>query len=964
MTRFAVLGPLVVTATDGDDVTPPGDLQRRLLSFLLLRRGSVVSVDRLVDAVWPLDTPPGPAALHSHVSRLRKRVPGLGIEFSGGGYRLDVAAADIDAVRFESAVSEAAGLGRDDPESALARLDEALAWWRGQPYAELAEDDDGFIEIERLTEIRTRAMEERLAALVALGRASEAVADLEALVARAPLRERPRRLLMDALSESGRRAEALRVYDAYRLVLAEELGVSPSPEIRGRHDELLALDDVVVEPSASPTRPALAVPPRPISTLFGRDDELDALAERFASARLVTLIGPGGVGKTRLAVETAHRLGAGFVDGIAFCDLTRIAEGAGEEDVGAAVCATLRIEPRAGVMAADRIAEVFRTDRFLLVLDNCEHVLDGAAELVERVLGTTEHLCVLATSRERLAVDGELLCPVSPLPCDQARGLAAARALFLDRAAAVGMTSLPDDDAVAELCRRLDGLPLAIELAAARLHSLTLEEISAGLEESMAVLSGGRRTVTRHRSLDAAIDWSYRLLDDELRDVLAAAAGFVAPVEAIDVAAVLGTRLSSTRDRLAALVDRSLVFRTGDRFRLLETIRSFVREQQTDEQRDALLVAHARHISDRVASAANGLRHADDDAPIALARHLGPDIQQALDTAIRRRDVDLALALIVACRDLALDAMMPELMVHGERVGDLAASVDHPWAADAFAIAAVGRWKTSDFAAMRPLLERATAEARHRGIPARYELHEALALEALAHGDLAGAVAHTGEALRDPDIADDLRRLAVGHATSAIFRSYAHDERWRDDVDTLLHEIEPRCGAVPRSWCWYAAGECVLDLDPESARERLERSIQHARSSGATFVEGISATSLASLAVRAGRFDEAVALYRWLLPHWLRAGVAAPFWTMLRSVTVLLARCGADEPAARLLGAVTHPGSGHEVVGDDDQRLGEVETTLRSRLGEERFAALVRDGGGLDEATVAAEATVAFDQLA
>lgn len=962
MTTFAVLGPLEVTGPDGADLTPPGDLQRRLLSMLLLRRGSVVTTDRLAEAMWAGDGAPGPAALHSHVSRLRKRIPDLGIEFTGGGYRLDLADAELDAVRFESAVSRAVSIAADDPAAALEALDEALAWWRGEPYVDLADDDDGFIEIERLAEVRARAQEERFAALIALGRATDAVADLEGMVARAPLRERPRRLLMDALSDAGRRAEALRVYDAYRLVLAEELGVSPSPEIRRRHEELLALDDVEIEPSApSSPPPARIIPPRPISTLFGRDDQLLAVADRIRTSRLVTLIGPGGVGKTRLAVETAHRLDADVADGIAFCDLTRVAEGSDAEEVGAAIAATLRIEPRAGLTAAERIAEVCRTDGLLLVLDNCEHVLDGAADVVEQVLGTTARVRVLATSRERLAVDGELLCPVTPLPCDDADGLAAARALFLDRAAAVGVSSPPDAAAVAELCRRLDGLPLAIELAAARLHSLTLGEICAGLEESMAVLSGGRRTVTRHRSLDAAIDWSYRLLPDELREVLTTAAVFAAPVEAVDVASVLEVPSGIARERLATLVDRSLVFRSGDRFLLLETIRSFVRQQTSERRRGELLLRHADHVARRIEAASAELRHADDDRPITLARHLVADLRQALDTALRHRDADLALRLVVGCRDLAFDAMLPELMVSGERAGELGAELGHPLAPDALAIAALGRWKMSDLAAMHRLLERAVAEAERQGLPERYEVEGAIGLDALAHGELRRATEHATAAMRDPEVDDDLHRLAEGWATIAIVRAYAHDPATLDAVDVLLRRVEPRAGAAPRAWCWYAAGECVLDVDADLARERLERSIEHARSAGATFVEGISTTSLASLAVREGRVAEAVALYRWLLPHWLRAGVAAPFWTMLRTVTELLAQCGADEPAARLLGAVRHPDTGHDVVGDDDVRLGTIESVLRSRLGDVRFDRLVQAGAGLDEAAAASEATAAFD---
>lgn len=965
---FEVLGPLRVIDRNGVDVTPSGRLQRRLLSMLLLHRGEVVSGDRLTEAIWESGSAPsGPAALHSHISRLRKRITGLPITPGGGGYVLSCSADALDASRFETNVARAAATAATDHVAALAALEEALSWWRGHPYADLDETDEGFIEIERLSEIRTRALEERFAALIALGRSSEAVADLESLVAREPLREQPRLLLMQALSAVGRRAEALRVYDAYRLRLADELGVAPSPEIRTRHAELLALDDVATSvPSASsaPARSseAIALPRLPISTFVGRDDELDSVAARVVESRLVSLIGPGGVGKTRLAVELAHRIAGRFEQGVVFCDLTTLPAGATSAAIADAVGATLRMEPRSGVHPTDRVAELVRNSHLLLILDNCEHVLDGAADHVERMLGATERLSVLATSRERLAVSGEELVAVGPLECEAEVGPSAALVLFLDRARSAGARLTTDDESIIDdLCRRLDGLPLALELAATRLHALTLREVCAGVEESMSVLSGGSRTVARHRSLEAALDWSFRLLDGDGVDTLEASAVFAAPFDAADVAAVSERAEPVMRDQLAGLVDRSLVFRSGEQFRLLETVRSFVRHRQSDGRRQRFRMLHARHVCRRISDASDRLRTADDDRPIRLARRLLPDLQQAFATAVERDDAGLALDIVVSCRDLALDAMLPEPMTWGERAGELGASVDHPLTADAFAIAALGRWKMGDLDAMRLLLVRAVAESERLGLGDRYEVLGALGTEDLAHGEFGRAAERLASSLRTPEAADDVNRLAEGGATLAIIRGYAHDDRAVDDVGWLLTDVEPTSGAAPRAWCWYAAGESVIDTDPALARERLERSVALARRSDATFVAGIAGASLASVAVRQGRHREALEDYRWLLPTWLRAGVSAPFWTMLRSVIELLVAVGVDEPAARLLGAVTGSGSGHDVIGDDDRRLRAAEATLRGRLGDDATDRCTAIGRSFDDVAAAAEATAALD---
>ncbi|MCO8125956.1 winged helix-turn-helix domain-containing protein [Acidimicrobiia bacterium EGI L10123] len=956
---FHVLGALQVVDTGDGDVTPRGALQRRLLATLLLHRGQVVSADALAEVLWPDELPSASgASLQSQVYRLRQHLSDLAIEHRASGYVLDVADESVDAHRFERAVPAAAAVGVDDPQGALDALDEALGRWRGTPYEELGDTDDGRIEAERLAELRCRAMEERFAALLRLGRADEVTPDLEAFVARAPLRERPRELLMEALDATGRRAEALRVYDAYRRVLAEELGVEPSAHLAAHHEQLLAGGAPATAPPPAQQRPRV---PRPVSSFVGRDDLLDLLEHQVARHRMVTLVGPGGVGKTRLAVELVHRLAGEFPDGVRFCDLTGIAD---DSEVVPAVAATVGVEPRAGVDPVDRLADVLRHERTLILLDNCEHVLDGAATLAEGLLTSVEGVAVVATSREPLTVDGERTFPVPTLACD-GEG-AAATALFLDRAAAAQPSFVVDAGnrkLVDQLCERLDGLPLAIELAAARLRSLSLEEIVAGLEAGTSVLRGGRRTTPRHRSLAAALEWSYRSLDADDRSVLSAAAQFAGAFDADDIAFVSDRSPHQVRERLADLVERSLVARVGERFRLLQVISGFVLEQVDDDDRARLARRHAQQVTARADEAKRTMAIGHDDRGMERIRELVPDLRRAVATAVADADVELARRIVLAGNTAALNGMIPEFNAWGEVAGRLAEDAGHPDSAELYAIAARGAWKTGDLEGMRALLERAGDTLEATGAPPGYEYLTSLGVEALAKGELAQGVEWFREGIAAAGQELDWIQEAEAGGTLVITAAYAHLPEAHDEVARLLRDVVPHAGAVAASWCWYAAGECLLDDDPDEARVLLERAVELARAGGSPFVQGVAGASLASLDVRAGDVAAAIERYRWLFPLWLRAGVRSPMRTMLRTVTELLCRHGAHEHAARLLGAVTASGVGHEVVGDDDRRLTAVRQELDRRLGPARCAELVSEGCGLDDAAAAAEATAAFELL-
>ena len=408
---------------------------------------------------------------------------------------------------------------------------------------------------------------------------------------------------MRALWAQGRTAEASRVFDDFRRRLAEELGIEPSPELRMLHTEVLSGGPRPPSPASSGPRPSTeprtgAAPsvPTPPSSFIGRGDLVSRVVARLREQRLVTLIGPGGVGKTRVALEVGRQVEATGT-AVWLCELAS----ASLDTVDVVVAETLGIEERAGVSLRGRITEVLGPDHGLLVLDNCEHVLDAAAPLAEAVLRRCADVRVLVTSRERLAVEGEHLSPVSPFSVPELASTSdPALQLFADRASAVRSDFALDETnltVAAEICRRLDGLPLAIELAAARLQAMELTEVADGLDHRFRLLTSGTRTAPRQRSLSAAVAWSYDLLDDEMQRAFDALGVFSGPFSA---AAGITVAALEDESMLVALVERSLVQRTADgRYVLLETLKDFALERLAETGRiDELRKRHAARARD------------------------------------------------------------------------------------------------------------------------------------------------------------------------------------------------------------------------------------------------------------------------------------------------------------------------------------------------------------------------------
>ncbi len=672
-----MLGPLEVHDDAGQVLEVGGARLRALLILLALEPGRVVTTARLVDALWPEDVPAGVGnALQALVSRLRRAVPGIAIAAHPAGYQLALAPEQVDVARFERLAATGHAQLATDPAAAAATLRAALALWRGPALADVATADFARAAVVRLDELRLTAMQDRIGADLRLGSPGPLVAELEGLVAAHPLREPLVGLLMRALAATGQRGAALATYERTRVRLVEQLGVRPSAELAALHVQLLR--DEAAKTEDHPGVRAEPVPtnlPAGLTSLIGREVELARVAELLEAHRLTTLTGAGGAGKTRLAVEAARAQLAGMPDGVWLVELAPVTDPA---EVAPTVLAALGLreqsllrDPRgAGDLPRDpqgRLVAALAGKRALLLLDNCEHLLGAAAELADRILAACPRVRIVATSREPLNITGEALWPVRPLALPPAgdadpeaiRGYAAVQ-LLAQRARAVRpgfRVDAGNAEAVARICRALDGMPLAIELAAARLRAMAPEELAARLDDRFRLLIGGSRTaLPRHQTLRAVVDWSWDLLGDAERALWRRFSVFAggATLDAVERVCAGGpVAADEVLDLLSALVDKSLLVvrdeRDGSRYRMLEIIKAYGQERLDEAgERETLRAAHAAHFL-RVAEAAQDrLRGAEQ---LTWLDRLGADqdnLNAAIRGAVAAGDADTALRLVGA----------------------------------------------------------------------------------------------------------------------------------------------------------------------------------------------------------------------------------------------------------------------------------------------------------------------------
>ncbi|UIX32866.1 BTAD domain-containing putative transcriptional regulator [Streptomyces sp. GQFP] len=663
--RYRILGVTQAQDDHGTAIPIGGPRVRALLTALALRPNHTTTPETLIDEVWA-DTPPkdAPAALQALIGRLRRTLGKDTITSDPGGYRLAATRDDIDLHVFEHLVRQGkAALDHADPTTAARTLSEALALWRGPALADLPDRTAA----TRPEALRREATHARVEANLRLGRAADAVPELQELTQAHPYDEPLHALLIRALRDTGRSADALAAYETARRTLADGLGTDPGPELRTLHKELLT------QPPQPPQRAAPAPTQHPhsnirprLTSFVGREPEIEAIRSDVHRTRLVTLIGPGGSGKTRLAEEAAAGLPQAWLVELAPLDRPEAVPGAVVSALGLRETVLMTTElttPQDDPLAL--LIEYCAPRSQLLILDNCEHVIDAAAELAETLLTHCPGLTILATSREPLGVPGESVRPVEPLLPDPARRL------FEERAAAVrpdADTALRDTEAVAEICRRLDGLPLAIELAAARLRLLTPRQIADRLDDRFRLLTSGSRTVLpRQQTLRAVVDWSWDLLDERERTVLREVSVFAGGWDLTAAEAVCGGQAA---DLMGALVDKSLIVATphgpdarephegdapgteppGMRYRLLETIHEYATERAAEapEQRAAVERRHRAWVRALVEEAEPLLRSTEQLPWIARLETELDNIRAALDRSIRDGDEEEAAALALA----------------------------------------------------------------------------------------------------------------------------------------------------------------------------------------------------------------------------------------------------------------------------------------------------------------------------
>ncbi|MFE0799004.1 BTAD domain-containing putative transcriptional regulator [Streptomyces sp. NPDC058812] len=721
--RYRILGTTQVLRPDGTAVPLGGARLRALLTVLALRPGRTVPAGLLVQEVWDGDPPAdAPGALQALVGRLRRTLGAGAVASADGGYRLAAAPDDVDLHRFDRLAGEGSrALADGDPAKAAAVLDDALTLWRGPALADLP---DRTAEAARWEMRHLDVLRARHTAALDLGQAEHSLPELTALCDGHPLDEPLQALRLRALRDTGRTAEALAAYESVRRLLADRLGTDPGPELRALHGELLnpatpASPPTPASPAsppmpASPTMPASPPsPPSPptaaesaasaategrdapaapaaasrprgnlrarLTSFVGRDADVEALRADLATARLVTLLGPGGAGKTRLSQEVAEGVGDTARDGVWLAELAPVDDpgavpeavltalgaretvlyGAGAEEMRAVAA------PDRRATAVERLVEHCGRRRMLIVLDNCEHVVDAAARLTEELLAHCPGLTVLATSREPLGVPGESLRPVEPLPEP------AALRLLADRGAAArpGFRTDADEEtaaACAEICRRLDGLPLAIELAAARLRMLTPRQIADRLDDRFRLLTSGSRTVLpRQQTLRAVVDWSWDLLDADERDVLGRLSVFAGGCDLAAAEAVCGP---AALEALGSLVDKSLVVAApsggdGMRYRLLETVAEYAGERLDEaDGRAAAERAHLTYYRELARTTDPLLRGPQQLPAIERLEREYENLRTALRHAVAERDEQEALSLALSLvwywqmRDLRVEA--------------------------------------------------------------------------------------------------------------------------------------------------------------------------------------------------------------------------------------------------------------------------------------------------------------------
>lgn len=910
-----VLGPIEVSI-DGHDATPTSPNQLTILAVLAAQPGLHVRTDTLVDALWG-QTPPATAerTLRSYVSRLRAAI-GHAIRATGGGFQLDTNDIRLDSAEFEQLVGSAVLLA---PVAAVDSLRSAVALWRGDAFGDLAEVDAVAARARALDRMRVVARRQLADALLRTGDCVSATLEAETLLIEQPLDESTWETLIRALRASGRTADALTAYRRAYDELAT-VGLEPSDRLRR------AQQDVYDEPAPA----AQATPPHS-EPLVGRDTDLTALADAVDRHTLVTIVGPGGVGKTALAREVARRRAAAHTGGARVVELAAVTDASAVPDaLVTALGLTSDGSPPLQLLRRARFMDL------VVLLDNCEHVLDAVCEVLDAVLGPEPStLRVIATSRELLGMPAENAWPLEPL--DHSRADSAAQRFFRRRADAArpGAVSDADAETVSGIVRRLDGLPLAIELAAAQVATLGIADVGEQLEGLSR--RGGE---PRHRTLRAAIEWSERLLSAEARDALAQWTVFVGAVGLGDAQAVLGVPRTVINELARCSLLSIEIYSGRTYYRMLQTVRSVVGPASENFERN-----HVAYFTAAAELAATELETPREPAAHQRITELIDEFRIAHSRA-RLLDVEAAVRMSMALHRFGVSRLQTELLGWAAKLTplvqsrpDLRAAVDSTLAYRAV----IG--EQLDSARQRAnsaLADAADDQTRCRAL-------EALGDTCLFLGELEEGGRWWTELAETGHRAGDTYYALIGLVGGTMSLAYGGD---RAAARHRLADIDAQFAGAAlstthRSWLAYLHGEVLLDDDPDTAIAAFTRAIELADAADSVYVGGVARVSAITLQSRHAPASVTLPLYADIIERYVEAASWSHLLTTMRNLVPTLTERGADAAAAEVLGAVTRTDQ-TRTYGEESERLKSAEALLTDRLGSTEFARLRAAGGALD----------------
>jgi predicted ATPase/DNA-binding SARP family transcriptional activator len=944
-----------------------GAKPRMLLAVLVGSMGEVVSTDRLCEELWGDDQPQDPpGVLQGNISRLRRLLaPEARIAARPPGYVLEADEADVDVWRFES-FCRTARLDTD-PATRAAMYEQALACGNGRAFGEFSDRPWARGHVTRWDEMALTAREEILGHRLDSGEERTVVAELESLVAEQPLRERPWALLATALHRCGRSADALRRIGAFRAMLRDELGLDPPAAIRTLETQILESDPVLLGNRAARSTERPRHLPIDATPLVGRSADLAGIGAALRGQRLVTLVGPGGVGKTRLARRVCADEWEARAGEVHFVELAAIHDSLATV---ASVATAIDVQQRQHLSLEDTLVEYFRGRHALLVLDNCEHLRLAVARLAERLLGACPDLTVLATSRELLGLPGEHVWRVQPLASDSAAmslddvaNVPAVR-LFVDRAAASSpgfALTVENRDAIAQIVMRVDGLPLAIELAAARMRALSPAALAERLQSRLDLLDNAQLSpMDRHSTVGALVGWSFNLLtlpEQSLFAGLAVFAGTFALDAAEAVCAEHDIEGSSVAVLLAALVDKSMVQMTdaaAGRYRVLEPLREFGRAQLGGAEHSENSRRHAQWYLVLAERAADELDGPHEAAAAARLDRDFDNLRVAFQWCVEHADLESGGRLVVALREYSFRSMRAEVIAWADDLLKLPGFEGSTLAPLVLGVVAYGRFVRGDLDESIEYGE-AACEAADRLATSTSGLAErALGNSLFYKGDALSAQRWIDRMVEDARSASSSRYAHALYMRSVAFTSVGDPQRGAETAAEAL-EVARRCGSpTSLAQATYALGLALEASDELVALGLLAQSADVAAKAGNRWVQAFARTEVLWLEARQGSPTRALAGFAGVIDLWFRGSDWANQWLSLRHVFGILIELHDHRAAATLHGALSAVGASYALPFEAShaERDAELTALLREELGAAEFALAVRRGASMRDGEI------------